>query len=176
MKFVGNEEGYSAMRTLMISSLTTVLFFVAFGELQGQEVAKPDAATQAKYDRFSKLLTGAKFKGSFTLDGRPLKDLHEEEYEIDKVEKMPDPDLWALTARIKYGDKDVVVPVPLFVKWAGETPVLTLDNLTLPGLGTFSSRVVLHGDKYAGTWVHDDKGGHLFGHIILAKQATEPQK
>lgn len=156
------------MRTIIITSVLLVglLTFIPIG--RGQESAKPDAATQAKFDRFQKLLTGAKFKGSFTVDGRPLKDLHEEAYEISKVEKMPEEDLWSLTARIKYGDHDVSVPVPLYVRWAGETPVLTLDNISLPGLGTFSSRVVLHGDKYAGTWQHDDKGGHLFGHIVLA--------
>ncbi len=158
------------MRTLITTSIIAMSFMFAEQSLKGQEVAKVDATTQARFDRFAKLLTGAKFKGSFTLDGKPLSDLQEEEYEIEKVEKMPELDLWSLTARIKYGKKDVSVPVPLFVKWAGETPVLTLDNLTLPGLGTFSSRVVLHGDKYAGTWQHDDKGGHLFGHIILAKQ------
>lgn len=163
------------MRTLIATAGLVLFLMLAMQGANSQETAKPDAATQARFDRFSKLLTGAKFKGSFTLDGKPLSDLHEEEYEIEKVEKMPEPELWSLTARIKYGQKDVLVPVPLFVKWAGETPVLTLDNLTLPGLGTFSSRVVLHGDKYAGTWQHDDKGGHLFGHIILAKQnATSP--
>jgi len=131
---------------------------------------KVDAAMKARYDKFEKLLTGAKFKGSFTLDDKPLNDLHEEEYDIEKVEKLPEPDLWSIKARIKYGNKDFAVPVPLYVRWAGETPVMTLDNITLPGFGTFSARVVLHVDKYAGTWQHDDKGGHLFGRIILAKQ------
>jgi hypothetical protein len=152
----------------MIPSLLLIGLFTVSQLSRGQEGAELDAATQAKYQRFEKLLTGAKFKGSFTLDGRPLKDLNEEEYEISKVEKMPEEDLWSLTARIKYGDKDVLVPVPLYVRWAGETPVLTLDKMAIPGLGTFSSRVVLHGDKYAGTWQHDDKGGHLFGYIELA--------
>ncbi len=83
---------------------------------------KIDAATKARYDKFQKLLTGAKFKGSFTLDDKPLNDLHDEEYDIEKVEKMPEPDLWSIKARIKYGGKDFAVPVPLYVKWAGETP------------------------------------------------------
>ena len=131
-----------------------------------------DADTQARFAKFEKLLTGAKFKGSFTLDDKPLNDLQEEQYDIEKVEKLPEADLWSITARIKYGQKDFTVPVPLYVKWAGETPVMTLDNLTLPGFGTFSARVVLHVDKYAGTWQHDHKGGHLFGRIELAKPAA----
>ena len=94
--------------------------------------------------------------------------LRKEVYEIKEVRKLPDGDLWVITARIKYGEHDLTVPVPLEVKWAGTTPVLTLDNLTIPGLGTFSARVVLHRDKYAGTWQHDDSGGHLFGKIEIA--------
>ncbi len=155
--------------------IALVLFtLVAAQSVSAQE--KIDAATQARYDKFQKLLTGAKFKGSFTLDDKPLNDLQDEEYDIEKVEKMPEPDLWSIKARIKYGAKDFSVPVPLYVKWAGETPVMTLDNITLPGFGTFSARVVLHVDKYAGTWQHDSKGGHLFGRIILAKDATQDGK
>jgi hypothetical protein len=52
------------------------------------------------------------------------------------------------------------------VKWAGKTPVITLDNVTIPGLGTFSSRVVIDGPLYAGTWQHDAVGGHMFGKIV----------
>ncbi len=133
------------------------------------DVGKVEPAMQARFAKFEKLLTGSKFQGSFTLDGKPLKDLNEETYEIEKVAKMPEEDLWSITARIKYGNKDYKVPVPIYVKWAGETPVLTMDKMTIPGYGTFSARVVLHVDKYAGTWQHDDKGGHLFGHIELAK-------
>lgn len=129
--------------------------------------ATPTAELHAK---FQKLLTGAKLRGQFTIDGRSLDSLQEELYEISKVEKLADADdLWALTTRIKYGDHDLVVPIAVEVKWAGSTPVITLDELTIPGLGTFSARVLLHKDKYAGTWQHDSSGGHLFGHIELAQ-------
>ena len=124
-------------------------------------------ARKALYDKFTKLLTGAKFVGHFTIDGKSLADLRKETYEIEKVEKLPEGDMWVITARIEYGDKDLKVPVPLEVKWAGTTPVLTLDHLTIPGLGTFAARVLLHQDKYVGTWRHDEVGGHLFGAIKL---------
>jgi len=127
------------------------------------------AAQSELFAKFTKLLTGAKLRGQFTLDGKPLNDLRDEAYDIDKVEKLPDGDLWALTTRIKYGKHDVTVPIAIEVKWAGNTPVLTMDNMTIPGLGTFSARVVLHQDKYAGTWQHDEAGGHLFGKIELAQ-------
>lgn len=134
-----------------------------------QNVGDAAASDQQElFAKFTKLLTGAKLRGQFTVDGKDLNDLHEEAYDIDKVEKLPDGDLWAITTRIKYGQHDVTVPIAIEVKWAGSTPVLTMDNMTIPGLGTFSARVVLHKDKYAGTWQHDAVGGHLFGRIELA--------
>lgn len=124
---------------------------------------------KALHDKFRRLLTGAKLVGMFTVDGRALDKLTAEAYEIQKVEKLPDGDDWAITARIKYGDKDLSFPVPVEVKWAGTTPVITLEKTTIPGLGTFSARVLFHGERYAGTWQHDDKGGHMFGKLELSK-------
>lgn len=132
-----------------------------------------DNEVQQLYAKFTRLLTGAKLTGQFTVDGKPLNDLTEETYEIAKVQKMAEGDKWAITARIKYGKYDLTVPVPMEVKWAGKTPVMTLDNMTIPGMGTFSARVVLHQDKYAGTWQHDAVGGHLFGRIILPEGEKE---
>lgn len=136
-------------------------------QAQTNNVAQTPASAESAelYAKFKKLLTGAKLRGQFTVDGRPMNRLTDETYEIAQVEKQPEGDLWVITARIKYGDNDRVFPVPVEVKWAGSTPVITLDNLTLPGLGTFGARVVFHRDKYAGTWQHDDVGGHMFGMI-----------
>jgi hypothetical protein len=64
----------------------------------------------------------------------------------------------------------------LDVKWAANTPVITLDELTIPVLGTFSARVVLHDNKYAGTWRHDAVGGHLFGVIEKASEDNQGKK
>jgi hypothetical protein len=103
--------------------------------------------------------------GNFTLDGQEPGKLQREEYAITGAMKLGNGDYWALTSRIKYGDVDLTVPVPVQVKWAGNTPVITVDSVKIPGLGTFSARVLLDGTRYAGTWSHDEKGGHLFGVI-----------
>ena len=66
---------------------------------------------------------------------------------------------------LKSGKKDVTLPMPLPVKWAGEIPVISMQNFTIPGLGTFSAHVVIDRGKYAGTWAHGNKGGHLYGTI-----------
>lgn len=136
------------------------------------ETAESETA-EGLESELQRLLTGARFKGQFTMDGKPLSELQDETYEIRKVQKLrPNGDTWAIHARIKYGEHDVVVPVPIRIKWAGTTPVLTMDKMAVPGLGTFSARVVLHENRYAGTWQHDEVGGHLFG-VILTSDIQE---
>lgn len=160
---------------LLLSCVSNLAFAQAppVGELPPQTdktLLAPDGSVALSLTKkFQTLLTGAKMVGMFTVDGRPLDKLSPEQYEIQKVEKQTEGDWWLITARVKYGEKDFSIPVPVEVKWAGQTPVITLDKVTLPGYGTFSARVVFHGDRYAGTWQHDDKGGHLFGKVELAK-------
>ncbi len=122
-----------------------------------------DAPTEKeRFDQFTKAMSGVKFSGHFTVagqEGAPAK----EEYTILEVKKLPQGDLWLFRARVKFGKTDVTVPMPLPVKWVGNVPVIAMDNVAIPGLGTFSSHVVIEGNKYAGTWVHGKVSGHLFG-------------
>ncbi len=128
------------------------------------ETSKPSPEMVKRYERFEKLLSGSKLVGQFTILGRdsaPPK----EEYEINSVKKLPEGDFWQFNARIKYGKTNILVPMRLEVKWAGDTPMITLTDFTIPGLGTFSSRVMFYKNKYAGTWTHGKVGGHMFGVI-----------
>lgn len=127
--------------------------------------AKADTDQATLFTKFEQTLNNVALVGSFTIVGREDKNAKPERYEISNVRKLDEGDLWLFNARIKYGDNDVKIPMPLEVKWAGKTPVITLDNTTIPGLGTFSSHVVIDGDKYAGTWTHGEVSGHLFGTI-----------
>ena len=123
--------------------------------------------------RLAAYLTGAKFVGRFSVDGQDVDKLKEESYSISKCEKLADPDLYRLTARITYGDTDGEFPMDLKILWSGNTPVITLDQLWIPGLGTFSARVLILNGRYAGTWDHGAVGGHLFGRI--EKEPAKPQ-
>ena len=99
--------------------------------------------------------------GQFTVVGRegpPMK----ERYELGEVKHL-DGELWLISARIKYADHDVSVPLTLPIRWAGDTPVITVDELSIPGLGTYTARVMIYRDHYAGFWTAGDHGGHLFG-------------
>jgi hypothetical protein len=139
------------------------------GFLRGQETAKKDgAAMPSREELIKKLeadLTNVQLIGRFTVTGHEDREAKPEEYTITSAMKLPDGDMWLIKARIKYGDKDTTVPMPLEIKWAGDTPIITLTNLAIPGLGTFTSRVVLYENRYAGTWQHGKRGGHLFGKI-----------
>ncbi len=121
------------------------------------------------HKRFEAAMKNVRLKGHFTVTGKD-RGPAEESYEIQNVQKLGDGDLWVFTARVKYGGKDVTLPMPIPVKWVGEVPVVTMQNLTLPGLGTFSAHVVLDGDKYAGTWAHGKVGGHMYGTIEKMKK------
>lgn len=135
------------------------------------EASKKRAAKQKKlFEKFEKTMTGVKLVGQFTIVGRDSDKLPREEYTIKSVKKMPQGDLWLFNARIKYGGKDLTIPLPLQVKWAGDTPVISLTDVTIPGLGTFSCRVVIYNKKYSGTWTHGKVGGHMFGVLESADE------
>ena len=145
--------------------------------LAAQEKASPETTTAQKADEASKedreqrladYLSGAKFVGNFTIDGKDV-GAKAEEYTISKCEKLPAPDMYRMTARIKYGETDSEVPLEIKILWSGRTPVITLDSFWIPGMGTFGARVLIHSDRYAGTWQHDAVGGHMFGKIVKEK-------
>ena len=151
------------------------LGFAAFA--WSDEPAKPAASpTPEMIKKLTAELTDVKLIGSFTVSGREDQAPKAEEYTISTALKLPDGDLWMIKARIKYGDKDVTVPIPLEIKWAGDTPVITLTNLEIPGLGTFSSRVVIYEGRYAGTWQHGNIGGNLFGRLEKAGERKPEAK
>ena len=141
-----------------------------------------DANQEKRFKKFAKDMSGVKLIGTFTIDGRKGSPV-EEEYTIEKVEKSGDGDLWTFTARIKYGTIDVPVPLTIPVKWAGNTPMVSISNFRIPlvGSGAFGARVMFYEGKYAGTWSHDQVGGHMFGRIEKIKkkeadrQPTQPK-
>jgi hypothetical protein len=131
-----------------------------------------ESKTEERDAAFSKSMENSVLVGSFTVDGKesgkdePLKS---ERYEIESVNKASD-NLWVFTVRIKYGKLDTKLPVAVPMEWAGDTPMVTLTNATLPGLGEgFSARVLFHENRYAGTWQHGPVGGHMFGKIERRK-------
>jgi hypothetical protein len=112
-------------------------------------------------ENLGRALSNTKWTGHFTLTGQE-NSLKKEAYQIVDAFHQGE-NRWLLTAKIAYGKRDVTVPIPLQIQWAGKTPVITVDRLAIPPLGIFDARVLMRNGSYAGTWAHGDKGGHLFG-------------
>ena len=112
--------------------------------------------------KFEQQLSGATLTGQFTSNGKIG---GEDKYTISKVSKVTG-ETWLFQVRVQYGTHDVTVPIPLTVKWAGDTPMVTLTDLSIPGLGTYTARVLFYKDGYAGTWSGKNHGGALFGKIV----------
>lgn len=166
----------SACLSLVVALLLSSSLFA-----QEEKATKASDVQAKRYALFEKRLDNVALIGSFTISGKEDQAPKPERYEIRNVRKLEEGDIWLINARIKYGDKDVQLPLPLEVKWAGMTPVISLDKTTIPGMGTFSAHVVIDEDKYAGTWTHGEVGGALFGRIEklgdevdAAKDQAEP--
>ncbi len=127
--------------------------------------------------RFAELLTGAKLVGAFSMDAAPSAPPNPEGYEIVSAVKLQG-EQWVVQAKMTYKGIDLPIPIPVQVHWAGDTPVLQVTNLTIPLLGEgFFARVLFYDGRYAGTWQHGKKGGHLWGKIERAVKVDEsPEK
>src|SRR5882672_3712063 len=116
---------------------------------------KADADGAAENERkFEEMMTGVTLVGHSTSTTREGLG-GEERYAIDRVSKLAG-DIWLLQARIKYGSINLAVPIPVTIKWAGDTPVITLTDASLPRIGTYTARVILYRGQYAGTWSAKD--------------------
>ena len=97
-------------------------------------------------------MTDAERPGEATLgDPRP------ETYVIETAEKDRD-DWWVIVARIKFNEADVKLPVRVRVVWAGDTPVITVDDFQFPGMGKYAARVMIYRGYYCGTRTGDPVG------------------
>jgi hypothetical protein len=128
--------------------------------------AKPKLTQEELEAKFKATLTKATMSGRWCgiKDGK-LTPEKEDKYTIVSVNKLGG-EAWIINARIQYGEKDFTVPVPVQVKWAGDTPVITVDGMAMPGGKTaYSARVLVYDRTYAGTWSGGDHAGLMNGVI-----------
>ncbi len=138
--------------------------------LAADSAEAPAAKIPEAHRKIADYLSGAVLTGGYRNDaGDSGGVIHEESYEIKNCEPLGQ-DRHRMTVRIRYGDVDADFPVELSIYFAAGTPVLTLQDAWIPGLGTFSARVLIQDDRYAGTWQHGEVGGHLFGAVRPANQ------
>lgn len=178
---------------LMIVAVVALAAFVSGSRAvhQDKKATRPAERTDVKADkptraelekRFQDMLTGAVLKGTWQmtrgkgLEGKaPLSEPKPDKYTIDSARKIGG-DRWVIIARIEYADKNVKVPIPVRVVWAEDTAIITLDEFAVPMIGTYSARVMIYRNFYAGTWFGSDYGGVLSGQIVRQsdEEAAEP--
>lgn len=172
------------MKTGLLTFIAALVFFVLTlaQPLTAQETtpsspkpaakpSKPKLTQEELEAAFKTTLTKATLSGRWCAikDGKlsPEKD---DKYTIVSVNKLGG-EAWIIHARIQYGNKDFVAPIPVQVKWAGDTPVITLDEIGMPGgQGTYSARVLIYNKTYAGTWSGGDHAGLLNGVVTNEKE------
>ncbi|SRR6266545_8376728 len=128
-------------------------------------IEKPKPSPEQLEATFKATLTRATLSGRWcAIKEGQLGPEKEDKYTVLAVTKLA-PDSWLINARIQYGKTDLVAPIPVQVKWAGDTPVIILDNVGIPGANSYSARVMIYEKTYAGTWSGGDHGGLLSGVI-----------
>lgn len=132
--------------------------------------SKPPAGSKqpklsAAEEKFSNLLSNCILNGRWcTTSKGKLDEEYQEKYTIQGATKTAE-DRWTIHAHIEFAGKSLTVPIPVRLRWAGDTPVITLDKVSVPGFGVYSGRVLIFENTYAGTWSVKDRGGMLHGMI-----------
>ncbi len=150
------------------------LFFLIASVAQADEKSSEANENRKNAEKeFAQRMEKTVLVGFFTVDSEQQEQLGKpERYEIRKVTKASG-NTWIFQSRIKYGNVDVVLPILVPIEWAGDTPVVSMTDFNIPTMGTFTCRVMFYKDRYAGTWQHGKKGGHMWGKIEKAKLNQE---
>lgn len=139
-----------------------------------QPATRPARSQEDLETELSAILTNATLEGSYVSTGRgadPTK-VNVDRYLLGSVRKLAGK-MWLIQAQIKYGENEMMIPIMLPIEWAGDTPVIVVDNFTIPGMGTFNARVMFFDGHYSGYWKHGTRGGNMFG-VIRRAPTTVP--
>jgi hypothetical protein len=159
------------VRRIVGISVTLILAILLFcgGWLTGRlgigSVVKPESLTDLER-QFRERMRNVTMVGTFTVVGREKRNPDPDRYDIASVEKVGD-NLWRFNAKMDCCGSGVL-PIVVPMQFVGDTPVIMMTDTSLPGIGTFTVRVLFYGDRYAGTWQHGAVGGHMSGRIEKA--------
>lgn len=145
------------------SAICLSLLLFAIGG-RADEPANPEVSGRAALEKeLAQKLSRSRLIGFYQAIGQegPPK---EDEYTLGEVEKK-EGDTWIFNASLQYGSKVINVPLEVPILWAGDTPVVSVTNFNIPGMGTYTARVMFYGEHYAGTWSSAKHGGYLWGRI-----------
>jgi hypothetical protein len=148
-------------QTLLALAATAALVVIA------PAVAPAQTDRAELEDKLHVTLQGARLVGQFSVvgaDGAVARPPQADQYAVSRLERDAE-GRWIFNVSMSYGTQQHTMPVPVTIEWAGDTPMITMTEQTIEGLGTFTARVLLYEGLYAGTWKHGQFGGHMWGRI-----------
>jgi hypothetical protein len=161
-------QQHAIMKTIL---RCCVLLFVLFAS---PRLALAQASSEVETN-FVAMLKNAALKGTWApVQQAQLGTTRKDDgYRIARVEKK-EGDKWSLVYLINYQGKDIEYPMPVTVKFAGDTAVLILDNVRAGrDKANWSARVMFHENVYTGRWWetgNKEHGGTIEGVIIHDKK------
>ena len=117
-------------------------------------------------ERFKVLFTKAYLSGRWAAlrDGQLGEERAGDKYNIVNVMKGTG-DKWIVNAKLKYGNREFMLPVTVQMKFVGDTAIMEVNDLAIPGGGTYTARLMIYERTYSGTWKDQRGGGMLYGTI-----------
>jgi hypothetical protein len=160
-------QHHATVKQLRSSIVLLVLFFAS------QLLALAQGSSNVETN-FVAMLKNATLKGTWAPVqqaqlGTSRKD---DGYRVARVEKK-DGDKWTLVYLVTYQSKEIEYPMPVTVKFAGDTSVLILDNVRAGrDKANWSARIMFHENVYTGRWWetgNKEHGGTIEGVVTHAK-------
>ena len=153
------------LRIGAVVGLMALMFAVGWVVAKSGAGQGVDPASLTDLEReFTERMQDVVLVGHFTIKEREDQGGNPERYEIARLTKVGD-GRWRFDARLTYANIDVTLPVTVPLVWAGDTPMVSITDFTIPRLGTFTARVFFYEDRYAGSWEHGEHGGLMYGYI-----------
>ena len=112
---------------MLSSSQMRLCFTILFATLA---LTAQTAALNGLEKEFKEALTGATLEGQSSRDGK--EGVSPDKYNIEKIEKTSEGN-WTFFVKVSFRGQEMTVPMPLEVKWAGDTPVITVNDKGYPG-------------------------------------------
>jgi len=144
---------------------TATCLLLSFALGIGFAVAEDKSAAELETE-FSAMLKNATLKGSWVpIQAGATGEEKSDSYRVVRAEKI-EGDQWHIVSKVKYQGQEVDFPIPVIVKWAGDTAVVILDEVQTGGGKSYSARVLFHNDRYAGSWWGNNQPGGLLSGVI----------
>src|SRR6185436_706880 len=96
--------------------------------------------------KFEAMVGNARLVGQYSVigaNGAAMSGPRPDEYAVSRLERAAEGH-WVFNVSMSAGPTQQTMPVPVTVEWAGDTPMITMTEQTIPGLGTFSARVLFY--------------------------------